>query len=93
MLHCPWDNNSYELPVDGVSMKFSQAPDGRKVSMLTFHALFEAYKNSSGIMATLQSPGASNMKEISLSHLFLGQSPLQGSTEYIERLSTHHMSM
>jgi len=91
MLHCPWDN-SYELALDGVSMKFSLAPNGIKVSMLTFYALSEAYKNSWGIMATLHCPRSSNVKETSLLTLSqLLQSSLQCNTEYLERLGTQHM--
>jgi len=39
-----------ELDVDGVSMEFSKAPKGIKVSTYAFHTLLESYKNSWGIM-------------------------------------------
>jgi len=41
------DGDWRELLVDGVSMKFSSAPNGIKVSTHTFHhVLFESYQNS-----------------------------------------------
>ena len=38
--HCPSEQDSRELLVDGVSMKFSYAPNGISVSTHTFHTLF-----------------------------------------------------
>ena len=93
MLHCPWGNN-YELPVDGVSMKFSLPSNEIKVSILTLHALFWTYQNSWGIMAVLHRPRSSNVKETSLLTLSeLLQSSLQRSTKYLERPGTQHMIM
>ena len=93
MLHCPW-GNSYELPVDGVSMKFSLASNEIKVSILTLHALFGAYQNSWVIMAILHRPRSSNVKETSLLTLSeLLQPSLQRNTKYLERPGTQHMIM
>ena len=37
--HCPSKQDSYELLMDGVSMKFSYAPNEIKVSTHTFHTV------------------------------------------------------
>ena len=44
--YCPSKRPSYELLVDGVSMKFSYVSNGINVSTHTFHTLFESYKSS-----------------------------------------------
>ena len=63
--HCPSKQDSYELLVDGVSMKFSSyyAPDDIEVSTHVFHTLLESYKNSWGTMVTLQTQSTSAAKE------------------------------
>ena len=39
--HCPSKQLSYELLMDGVSVKFSYAPNDLKANTHTFHTLFE----------------------------------------------------
>ena len=63
--HCPSKQQSYELLMDGVSMKFSYTPNGIKVSTFTFDTLFESYENSWGTMVTLRTPRTSAAKETS----------------------------
>ena len=64
--HRPTEQRSCEPFLDGVSMKFSYAPNIIKVSTHTFHTLFEPYDNSWGTMVTLRTPGTSVVKETSL---------------------------
>jgi len=52
-----------ELNVNGVSMEFSKAPEGIKVSAHIFHALLESYKNSWGTMVALRTARTSAAKE------------------------------
>ena len=63
--HCPSERDSRELLVDGVSMKFSYATNGIKVSTHTFYTLFESYENSWGTMVTIRTPRTSAAKETS----------------------------
>ena len=65
--HCSTKQHSYELLVDGVSMKFSYAPNDIKMSTHAFHTLFESYRNSWGTMITLQTLRTSAPKETSSS--------------------------
>jgi len=44
--HGPSKQDSYELFVDGVSMKFSYAPNDIKVGTRTFHILSVSYEKS-----------------------------------------------
>ena len=37
--HCPSKQDSYDILVDGVSIKFTYAPNDIKVSTHTFHTL------------------------------------------------------
>jgi len=64
--HYPKKEKCCELFVDGVSVKFSYAPRGIKVSTHTFDTLIESYENSWGTMVTLRTPGTSATKETSL---------------------------
>ena len=72
--------------VDGVRGNFSAAPDGIKVSIHAFHAVFEPHENSWEIMVTSPTPRNSAAKETSLltSSRFLQWwiSP-KGSTKYL----------
>ena len=74
MPYCPSKQGSYELLVDGVSVKFScYVLNDIKVSTRTFHTLFESYETSWGTMVTLRTPSPSAAKETSLltsSHVF-----------------------
>ena len=51
--------------IDGVPSNFLAAPDGIKVSTLTFHTVFEPYENSWVTMVTLQTPRNFSAKETS----------------------------
>ena len=55
---------SYE--VGGVRGNFSAAPDGIKVGIHAFYAVFEPYESSWGTMVTLRTPRNSAAKETSL---------------------------
>ena len=55
-----------EIDVDGVSMKFSKAHKGIKVSTHDSHTLLESYENSWGTMVALRTAGTSAAKETSL---------------------------
>jgi len=68
MLHDRMAQGICELNVDGVSMKFSKAPEGIKVSTHIFHTLrfVESYENSWGTMVSLRTMGPSAAKETSL---------------------------
>ena len=46
MIHDRKAQDIYELDIDGVSMKFSKAHKGIKVSTHVFHTLLESYENS-----------------------------------------------
>ena len=64
--HCPRKaQDSYELCVDGVSMKFSKAPKSTEVSTHIFHTLLESYENSWGTMVTFRTVRTSAAKETS----------------------------
>ena len=61
--HCPRKaQDSYELRVDGVSMKLSKAPKGTEVSTHIFHTLLESYENSWGTMVTFWTVRTSAVK-------------------------------
>ena len=64
--HCPSKQDSCELLVDGVSTKFSYAPNGIKVGPHIFDTLFKSHENSWEIMVTLQTLRTSAAKETSL---------------------------
>jgi len=85
--------SSFELLVDGVSMKFSYATNGIKVSTHTFDTLLESYKNRPpwGTTVTLQTPRTSAAKETSLltsSHFLWRRTLPKGSTKYLQGMST-----
>jgi len=89
--HCPSKYHSCELFVDGVSMKFSYAPNDMKVSTHTIDTLFEAYENSWGTMVTLQTPRTSATKETSLltsSYYLQRRTSSQGRTKYLKGMGT-----
>ena len=67
--HCPSEQDSCDLLVDGVSMKFSYAPNNIKASTHAFHTLFESYENSWGTTVTLRTPRTSATKETFLNLL------------------------
>ena len=64
--HCSSKQDSYELLVDEVSMKFSYPSNAIKVSTQSFHTLSESYEISWGTMVTLWTLGTSPAKETSL---------------------------
>jgi len=66
MIHDRKAQDSYELHVDGASMKFSKAPEGVKVSTHIFHTLLESYENSWGITVSLRTARTFTAKETSL---------------------------
>jgi len=88
--HCPSKQRSRELLVDGVSMKFSYAPNDVKVSTHTFHTLFETYEDSWGTMVTLRTPRTSAAKETSLlsTHFLQKRTSFQCSTKYLNGVDT-----
>ena len=61
--HHPSKQRSCEVLVDNISMKFSYAPSGTKVSTHTFHSQFESDENSWGTMVKSQTPKISPTKE------------------------------
>ena len=67
--HSPSEQDSCELLVDGVSMKFSRALNNIKVSTHSFHTLFESYEHSWVIMVILPTPRTSAAKETFLNLL------------------------
>ena len=52
--------------VGGVLVDLLLVREGVKVSVYTFHTLFESYENSLGTMVISRTPGASSAKETSL---------------------------
>ena len=90
--HCPsTKQHTCELLVDGVSMKFSYAPDHIKASTHTFHTPFESYENSWGTMVTLRTPRTSAAKETSLltfDHFLQRRTSPQGGTNYLKGVDT-----
>ena len=76
-----------ELDVDGVSMKFSKAPKGIKVSTHIFLTLLESYGNSWGTMVALRTARTSAAKETSLlnpSRFLYKRALPQGSMGYLQ---------
>ena len=69
ILHCLSEQDSCELLVDGVSMKFSYAPNNMKVGTHAFHRLFESYENSWGTTVISLTPRTSAAKETFLNLL------------------------
>ena len=90
--HCPsTKQHTCELLVDGVSMKFSYAPDHIKASTHTFHTPFESYENSWGTMVTLRTPRTSAAKETSLltfDHFLQRRTSPHGGTNYLNGVDT-----
>ena len=62
----PSKQHNCDLLVDGVSMKFSFAPNDVKVSIHTFHTLSESNKNSWGTMVRSRTLRTSSAKGTSL---------------------------
>ena len=64
--HCPSKQRGCELLVDGISIKFSYAPRGIKVSPHPFPTLFGSDENSWGTMVTSRTPRTFVARETSL---------------------------
>ena len=85
--------DSYELHVDGVSVKFSKAPKGIKVSTHVFHTLLESYENSWGTMVALRTARTSAAKETSLLTSKRRAFPFpQCSSGYLKRVGTREIA-
>ena len=65
MIHDGKVQDIFELDVDGISMKFSEAPEGVKVSTHVSYSA-QAYENSWGTMVTSSTVRTSAAKETSL---------------------------
>ena len=84
--------DSYELLVDGVPVKFSEAPKGIKVSTYTFHTLLKSYENSWGTMVTFRTARTSAAKETPLTSK-RGAFPFpQCSSGYFKRVGTREIA-
>ena len=82
---------SREIRVDGVSMKFSGAPDYITVSIQISHTLLESYESSWGTMVIFRTARTSAVKETYLltsSRFLQGRALPQGSTMYLVRTRT-----
>ena len=66
LIHDRKAQNIYELDVNGVSMKFLDAPEGIQVSTHVYPSLLESYGNSWGTMVALRTARSSAAKETSL---------------------------